>query len=121
MMNLELMEGMSFEIIEVEQGDPFYDEAKTNNGGGYNQPIIRFNLDGIEGVFRDMSCVDFGTHYHLEWDRCTAAWGDQVEVEYVPEYNSDFDPSNVYHQFLNRVFDVPFMDEDMLAVDPISL
>lgn len=61
--------------LEVKQGNPFYDASRTNNGGGYDQPIITFEHNGIVGTFSDRSCGDFGTRYELEYDGISIAWG----------------------------------------------
>lgn len=68
-------------ILKVEQGNEFYDASKLNNGGGYDQPIITFEYKGIQGVYEDTSCGDFGTRESVEWDGKYAQWGSMIEEE----------------------------------------
>ena len=72
-------------ILKEEQGNPCYDPAKANNGGGYDQPIITFLIDGKQGVLEDTSCGDFGWRLRLE-----------IEGEGIWSYNSVDDNSSYY-------------------------
>ena len=54
------------EQVEHEQNE-FYDPDKSNNGGGYSQPLKKtiFEYEGeeYEFIYDNMSCGDFGRRY----------------------------------------------------------
>lgn len=52
-------------IISVVETNSFADESKSNNGGGYSQPFITFEYDGLKGTLHDTSCGDFGKRIEL--------------------------------------------------------
>lgn len=77
---------MAVRFKDIRQMNPFYDPAKANNGGGYDQPEISFTLFGWntelgEIRLRDTSCGDFGTRYDIivadlnGSEEGIAAWG----------------------------------------------
>lgn len=75
-------------ILDWEEQNSFADSRRANNGGGYSQPQITFMYDGIEGVFNDTSCGDFGTRKWLSWNGKTIHWGTMEglgEPDYFPE------------------------------------
>lgn len=52
-------------IIEEEQ-NPFYDKDRSNNGGGYHQPLIKITLNnGVTWEVDDTSCGDFGDRFTI--------------------------------------------------------
>jgi len=55
------------EISRVSQ-NPFFDDGKSNNGGGCSQPLVEFEFNGIEGSIDDTSCGDFGARYSVSYD-----------------------------------------------------
>ncbi|ELV2914280.1 hypothetical protein SGH21_002425 [Staphylococcus pseudintermedius] len=59
---------MTVKILKIEQSNPHFDEKKKNNGGGYDQPVVTFEYKGVIGTYRNSSCGDFGSRYHLEWN-----------------------------------------------------
>jgi hypothetical protein len=60
-----------FEILDVEEQNRFYDSRRTQNGGGYHQPLITFVFNGTTGYIDDSSCGDFGERIHIEYkDKC---------------------------------------------------
>lgn len=77
--------------IQVEQGNPFYDPARGNDGGGYDQPEIKFDYGFERCYISDSSCGDFG-------DRFTVERGEQVysfnQVDRGAEEYSDFSRDN---------------------------
>lgn len=77
-------------ITNQEQMNPFVDERRANNGGGYDQPRYEFEYDGKHGRYTDLSCGDFGSHYEVEYDDKYALWGSKVG--YVEsKFNSETD------------------------------
>lgn len=48
-------------INKVEETNPFFDENKKHNGGGYSQPTIEFSFNGGTGIIEDDSCGEFGS------------------------------------------------------------
>ena len=55
-------------IISTVETNSFADSSRANNGGGYSQPLITFEFDGIEGTFKDNSCGDFGKRYEIRYN-----------------------------------------------------
>lgn len=53
-------------IIKKEQTNPFYDESKSNNGGGYYQPCYEFQFGNWIGRYDDTSCGDFGVRWSVD-------------------------------------------------------
>ena len=64
-------------ISEVEMND-FANLSLANNGGGYHQPQFKFVYDGLEGVFSDSSCGDFGSRYSLDFNGKQFRWGSML-------------------------------------------
>ncbi|EKI4464006.1 hypothetical protein PCV68_000984 [Staphylococcus pseudintermedius] len=67
-------------ILKIEETNENANPAKANNGGGYSHPRITFEYKGIQGVYHDTSCGDFGTRYSLEWNGKADAWGTMLDV-----------------------------------------
>ena len=80
------MKKENFEILKVEEQNPYVDPMKANNGGGYSQPLITFVFNGTTGYIDDSSCGDFGERIHIEYkdkSYCVDAVGRENE-----EYSS---------------------------------
>ena len=80
------MKKENFEILKVEEQNPYVDPMKANNGGGYSQPLITFVFNGTTGYIDDSSCGDFGERIHIEYkdkSYCVDAVGREKE-----EYSS---------------------------------
>ena len=73
-------------VLNEKQQNSFYNESQSRNGGGYNQPLIKFEFYGIEGVVNDTSCGDFGERFTVKWDGKTYRLN-QVDRE-KSEYSS---------------------------------
>jgi len=74
------------EVVEIrrEQTNPFYSKETCHNGGGYDQPSIEFEFNGIAGNLEDDSCGDYGSSYDIEWDHQYFHYDDienEVEVD----------------------------------------
>ena len=67
---MELKEIKNFKLVEEKEQNNFYDESRSNNGGGYHQPYQKyeFELGGKEYnlVYDDTSCGDFGARFNLK-------------------------------------------------------
>lgn len=55
------------ELVESTQQNPHYDPAKSCNGGGYDQPYMKFQSPAGTLEFNDTSCGDFGTSYDVKY------------------------------------------------------
>jgi hypothetical protein len=55
-------------IITVKEQNEFYNSSKINNGGGYAQPIVLFEVNGTPGFYQDLSCGDFGKRFTVKFD-----------------------------------------------------
>lgn len=94
------MENLSVVNRVFEETNPYYDENRCHNGGGYSQPHIELMLsDGKKVVINDTSCGDFGCHYViilLNGEVEEAVCSKDVEIngagDYVRnEFSSSFD------------------------------
>ena len=56
-----------FEVLGVEEQNRFFDSRKSQNGGGYRQPLITFAFNGVAGYINDSSCGDFGKRIHVQY------------------------------------------------------
>lgn len=52
-------------ILEWKQQNPHYDPTRANNGGGYNQPLVRFEYKGKVFIIDDHGCGDFGEDFTI--------------------------------------------------------
>lgn len=60
----------NLKVLEDREQNPFYDPAKSYNGGGYHQPYQKLTFD-IEGqnytlTYDNTSCGDFGKRYEVD-------------------------------------------------------
>jgi len=55
------------QILVTEQ-NPFADIRKSNNGGGYSQPLAKFKMGSHILTIDDSSCGDFGRRYTVSYD-----------------------------------------------------
>jgi len=85
-------------ILNEKQGNPYYDPTKTNNGGGYDQSIITFLVNGKKGVFKDNSCGDFGWRLCLKVEG-EGYWGynnmDDSSCHFPAEYWEGIKPNKI--------------------------
>lgn len=92
-------------IISAQQQNDFYNVSKSCNGGGYDQPFVRFEFAGIEGFLDDTSCGEFGRRYSIEWN------GSIYELDEVNGSNrefSNFDKGEKEHQEFVEAFNSTF-------------
>ncbi|EGQ3451666.1 hypothetical protein ACX812_001053 [Staphylococcus pseudintermedius] len=101
---------MTVKILKIEQSNPHFDEKKKNNGGGYDQPIVTFEKDGIVGTYRNSSCGDFGSRYHLEWNGKADSWGSMLDESEIFE-EIDVNDSNEILKAIHNQDDCEELDE----------
>lgn len=54
--------------IATRNTNPFYDQNKCHNGGGYYQPDVTISLsNGGKIAIQDTSCGDFGDRYTAQY------------------------------------------------------
>ena len=88
--------------VTTEQ-NPFYDENKSNNGGGYHQPKtvtnIKYKNELYEFVYNSTSCGDFGRRYSktLYKNNQELASIYLNEVDKPDIYESSFTWNNLLH------------------------
>ena len=75
-------------VKSVEETNPYFDEEKQSNGGGYSQPRIEFEYRGKTGIIHDSSCGDFGARFFVEFGDKTYSYNN-VNVP-QPEMTTDF-------------------------------
>ena len=76
-------------ILQETQINEFYNPEKTNNGGGYKQTRIIFELNGIKGMFEDTSCGEFGTRFFLKYNGKCSCWGSMESDFSYSEFRFD--------------------------------
>lgn len=76
-------------ILKETQINEFYNPEKTNNGGGYDQNRVIFELNGIKGLFEDTSCGDFGTRFFLKYNGKATNWGTMERSFNYSEFSVD--------------------------------
>ena len=54
-------------VLKKVETNSFADSSRSNNGGGYSQPLITFEFAGIKGEFKDSSAGEFGTRYEIRY------------------------------------------------------
>lgn len=61
------MKELNLVLVEESQQNPFYDPAKSNNGGGYDQPYYRYedSNNKVKVEISDTSCGDFGSRIDI--------------------------------------------------------
>ena len=84
-------------LIKEEELNSFYNPVRSNNGGGYHQPLheydIRFKGKKFTLIKEDTSCGDFGKRLHIE---IKDEFGNSIfnffkdEVNKVPELYSRY-------------------------------
>nr|DAW77591.1 MAG TPA: hypothetical protein [Caudoviricetes sp.] len=56
-------------LIEEREQNPFFDESKSSNGGGYHQPFEKYSFEyenkKYQLVYDSTSCGDFGSRYTI--------------------------------------------------------
>lgn len=78
-------------VINEIETNSFVSTTKSNNGGGYHQPLYTFIYKGCEGVFHDTSCGDFGERYRVSWNGRSFTL-DEVSSQH--HYSSNFTKSD---------------------------
>ena len=122
----ELKPVENLKVLEDREQNPFYDPAKSYNGGGYHQPYQKLTFD-VEGqnytlIYDNTSCGDFGKRYevdlfiteskkpvyHFEFNNM-----DKVEEDELGEYlkvykevlTEDLWNSLIYNEEINSYFE----------------
>lgn len=96
-------------IVTEEQTNPFANPEKSRNGGGYDQPLIKFRLEGKEGTFHNTSCGEFGERYSLDWNNKSF---DLDEVGSNRNYYSNFNERDKeIIAIFNEFFDIKILLE----------
>ncbi|MFC2477120.1 MAG: hypothetical protein ACFNTU_06500, partial [Catonella sp.] len=77
-------------IINKEQTNPFYDESKSNDGGGYYQPRYEFQFGDWKGVYDNTSCGDFGSRWSIDVKNGTQEFSANLQTMDGYSLSSDF-------------------------------
>ena len=87
-------------LMELEQNE-FYNSSKINNGGGYSQPIVLFELNGSMGFYQDLSCGDFGNRFTVKFDNRVYHY-DEIGKSGFSNYDIYSQFGDEYREFINE-------------------
>ena len=100
-------------IVEIDEEDlnPYADVRFCNNGGGYLQYSVTYEINGCTLEYEDTSCGDFGDRYSTTFGPYSYSYdGVSGDGEY-----SDFPTTQEVGDFLNAIREeihVPFYEGD---------